>query len=375
LPLFLHDLEKGNPQPVYTSSGYADISLTPVPRWDLINIRNYANITIQYSRGCPFDCDFCGITLLYGRKIRTKSKEQVIDEMEHIYRLGWKDDIFFVDDNFTGNKAKLRSDILPALIDFQVSHKISYTFTTQASIELSDDSELMEQMSITGFNKVFVGIESPNEDSLHECSKRQNEKRDMLLCVKKMQHAGIEVAGGFIVGFDNDPRTIFESQIKFIQKSGIITAMVGLLHALPETRLYNRLLKEKRVLNTSSGNNTDFSMNFVPKMKIDELIKGYKDLLGTIYSPREYYARVRTFLKEFSTKNKKYRPVSFRYLWAFFKSVFVLGIWGRTRVHYWKLLIWTAFRRPHMFTQSIAFAIFGFHFTKVLKLSLRKIQE
>jgi radical SAM superfamily enzyme YgiQ (UPF0313 family) len=239
-----------------------------------------------------------------------------------------------------------------------------FHFFTEASINLSDDKELMSLMVKAGFRRVFIGIETPNEESLKECNKYLNKKRNLLESIKKIQDKGLEVQGGFIVGFDSDPLTIFESQINFIQKSGIVTAMVGLLNAPRGTRLYNRLKKEKRLLGDASGNNTDFSLNFIPKMNRETLLNGYKKIINTIYSPKHYYKRVITFLKGYNPKFLGNSQFRFIYIKAFLKSIWFLGIKGKERFQYWKLLSWTLARRPHLFGIAISFAIFGFHFRK-----------
>ena len=367
LPLFLEDLQNGCANHVYTSNQWADIKKTPLPLWKLVNMKQYVTMNIQYSRGCPFNCEFCDITLLYGRIPRTKDKDQVIKELENLYSQGWRNAVFFVDDNFIGNKRKLKEDILPAIIEWMKEKKHPFSFITQASIELSDDEELMQLMVQAGFDTVFIGIETPNEKSLAECSKVQNKNRDLIDCVKKVQGFGLQVQGGFIVGFDNDPLSIFETQIKFIQKSGIVTAMVGLLHALPSTKLYCRLDKEKRLLKGASGNNTDFSINFIPKMNYEVLIDGYRKILNTVYSPKHYYERVKTFIKGYKPLQKKAYRFRFSYLGAFFKSILFLGIIGKERYHYWKLFFWTMLRHPRLFPQAITFAVYGFHFRKIFE--------
>ncbi|HWR97851.1 MAG TPA: DUF4070 domain-containing protein, partial [Candidatus Methanoperedens sp.] len=244
-----------------------------------------------------------------------------------------------------------------------------------ASIELSDHRDLMALMVGAGFNIVFVGIETPHEQSLAECSKLQNKNRDLLASVRRIQRSGLEVQGGFIVGFDSDPLSIFDAQIRFIQASGVATAMVGLLTALPRTRLYERLRKERRLVDAGSGNNTDFATNFVPRMDYDLLISGYKRVLGTLYSPRHYYERVRTFLREYSPPRKKVLRFRADYVGAFFRSVVVLGIVGKERLHYWRLLLWTAARRPRLLTQAVTLSIYGFHFRKVFEKQALRQQE
>lgn len=367
LPRFLEDLKNGCPKHIYTSDQWADIRKTPIPLWSLINVNRYASINIQYSRGCPFNCEFCDITLLCGHVPRTKDKEQIIRELESIYSCGFRGGVFFVDDNFIGNKRKLKNEILPAIAEWMEIRKYPFSFVTQASIELSDNEELMDLMVKAGFDTVFVGIETPNEQSLAECSKFQNKNRDLLASVKKIHKAGLQVQAGFIVGFDNDPITIFDTQIKFIQNSGIVTAMVGLLNALPRTKLYQRLEKEKRLIKDTSGDNTDFSINFIPKMNYDILIDGYKKILRTVYSPRHYYKRVKTFLKEYMPPKKRMINLKLNYFYALPKSMLILGIIGKERFQYWKLFFWTMFKRPRLFPMAITFSIYGFHFRKVFE--------
>jgi len=332
-------------------------------------MKKYASMNIQYSRGCPFNCEFCDITLLYGHIPRTKDKEQVLAELESLYLQGWRGGVFFVDDNFIGNKGKLKNDVLPAIAKWMEQRRYPFTFTTQASIDLSDDEELMRLMVQAGFDTVFVGIETPNEKSLEECSKFQNRNRDLIGCVKKIQKFGLQVQGGFIVGFDNDPFSIFERQIAFIQKSKIVTAMIGLLNALRGTRLYQRLEKENRLLRDITGDNTDCSINFIPKMHYETLINGYKKILKAVYSSKYYYERVKGFLKDYRPLQKRMFRFRFYYFGAFFKSILFLGIIGKERVYYWRLFFWTIFRRPRLFPLAITFAIYGFHFRKIFEKS------
>jgi radical SAM superfamily enzyme YgiQ (UPF0313 family) len=365
LPEFINDLRYGAPKQTYTSEDWADISATPLPQWELISMNNYTSMNIQYSRGCPFDCDFCDITVLYGRKPRTKTKLQVIAELDALYLTGWRGPVFFVDDNFIGNKVKLKNEILPEIIKWMEINKSPFYFNTEVSINLADDEMLMELMVKAGFEAVFIGIESPNEESLIEGNKTQNRNRDLIQSVKNIQQAGLEVQGGFIVGFDNDPPFIFEKLTDFIQESGIVTAMVGLLNAPRGTKLQKRLLNEGRLLSDFTGNNTDFSMNFIPQMNPEVLMNGYKKILSTIYSPRYYYERVMRFMKDFEPKKKKVFHLNPNYVLALFKSMFKLGVVGEERFYYWKLFFWSLFRKPQLFSLAILFTIYGFHFKKI----------
>jgi len=367
LPHFLEDLKNGCAKHIYTSNQWADIKKTPVPQWELVNMKKYASMNIQYSRGCPFNCEFCDIPLFYGHKVRIKDKDQIIAELESLFLKGWRGEVFFVDDNFIGNKKTLKKEILPAVFQWMEQKKHPFSFFTQASINLSDDEELMQLMVQAGFDTVFVGIETPDEITLSECSKFQNKNRDLIACVKKIQKFGLQVQGGFIIGFDSDTLTIFERQIMFIQKSGIVTAMVGLLNALRGTKLHQRLEKENRLLKEITGDNTDCSINFVPKMQYKTLMDGYKKILKTIYSPDYFYKRVKEFLKDYEPLQKRRFRFRFSYLAAFFKSMLFLGILGKERFHYWRLLLWSMCSRPRLFPLAVTFTIYGFHFRKVFE--------
>jgi len=370
LPSFLHDLQNGTAQHVYSSDGWADLRTTPVPDWNLVDLRKYAIMNIQYSRGCPFDCDFCDITVLYGHTPRTKQVTQLLGELDALYKKKWRGEVFIVDDNFIGNKRKLKEEILPALIEWMNERKYPFSFQTEASINLSDDDELMRMMVRAGFDTVFIGIESPNEESLVECNKQQNKNRDLIACVHKIRSFGLQVQGGFIVGFDNDKMPIFDRLIAFIQKSGIVSAMVGLLLAPKGTRLHARLAEEGRLIDIFSGSNTSIRMNFVPKMNLTTLIAGYKRIIETIYHPKHYYERVTTFLKNFSPVRHGRFHFRFNDLYALLRANIRLGIFGKERLYYWKLYFWSLFTRPSLFPMAIKFSIYGFHFRKVFATCL-----
>lgn len=360
LPRFFADLAQGKPQRLYKTDEYPDLLETPVPRWELADFKRYATMNIQYSRGCPYDCDFCNITVLFGRRPRTKTAEQIIAELDSLHRLGWRGSIFFVDDNFIGNRKKIKTEILPALIAWR-NGKTGFSFSTEVSINLADDPELMQMMAEAGFESVFVGIETPDEICLEECNKIQNRGRDMVESVKRIQRAGMQVQGGFIVGFDHDTPSIFQRQIEFIQKSGIAAAMVGLLQAPHGTRLYQRLLGENRILDSMSGDNVDGSTNIIPKMDMDALRAGYNRVLKKIYSPKLYYERVITFLKEYQPPPLRVH-FEFEYILAFWRSIYQLGMKGMERVQYWKLWGWVLTHKPRLFPTAITLAIYGYHF-------------
>lgn len=368
LPSFLNDLNAGNPQKLYRTSEYADISKTPVPDYHLLERGKYAFMNIQVSRGCPFSCNFCEITALLGHKVRMKSSSQILQELETLYNLKWRGPVFIVDDNFIGNKNKVKNNLLPDLKIWMQSHKFPFTFNTETSINLADDKELMTLMVESGFNSTFIGIETTEEESLHECNKFQNKNRDLLQSVKKIQNAGMQVSGGFIVGFDSDTSKVFQRLIDFIQQSGIVSAMVGLLNAPKNTKLYKQLEAEKRLTNDATGNNTDFSMNFIPKMNYNEIIEGYQNIIRNIYTTKPYYKRIRQLLLNYNQPRIKQTKVSYSLFKAFFKSVYIIGFLNKGRSEYWKLIIWTLFKRPRSIVDAVTFTVYGYHYQKVFRL-------
>lgn len=366
LPLFLADVRQKNIKPVYKTSSFADIRETPIPLWELANLSQYASVNIQFCRGCPYDCDFCNVTSLFGHRSRTKTTKQIIAELDNLYGLGWRGPAFIVDDNLIGDKKYLKSELLPAIIEWQ-RDKGQTTFNCQVSINLADDVQLMRMMVEAGFDTVFVGIETPDENSLIECSKKNNKNRNLIEEVKRIHRAGLQVEGGFIVGFDNDTQSIFQRQIDFIRESGIVMAAVGLLQAPPGTKLHNRLTQENRIQGQMSWNSIDGVTNIIPRMSLDALQKGYRDILYQIYSPKYYYQRVKTFLQEYKPFRAEI-PQNIEHIFALFRSIYYLGIIGKERIYYWDLLLWTVLRRPKLFPIAVRLAIYGHHFRKACNL-------
>jgi len=370
LPRFLQDQANGCAQRVYSTSEFADIELTPTPEWALADLDSYATMNIQFSRGCPYGCEFCNVTALLGHRPRTKSARQILVELDGLYNLGWRGSVFFVDDNLIGNKKRLKTELLPALIEWRRG-KAGLPFNTEVSINLADDEELMRLMVEAGFVTVFIGIETPEEEGLAECNKKQNLKRNLIEDVKRIQRAGLQVQAGFIVGFDSDTTKTFQRLVDFIQKSGIVTAMVGLLQAPPGTRLYERLKRAGRLVERMTGDNVDGTTNILPIMSLDALHNGYKSVLEHIYSPEVYYQRVRIFLREYKLPKIK-TPRTFANFMenalAFVRSIVRLGIIGKERVEYWKLFWWTLFTRPRAFPLAITLAIYGYHFRRICEL-------
>lgn len=365
LPPFLEDLENGSPGQIYRADEFPDLDTAPIPLWDLIDLEDYVSMSIQLSRGCPYNCDFCTVTMLYGNKWRKKTTGQIIAELNVLYDRGWRAGVFFVDDNFTVNREHLMTDLLPALIHWRRGKK-GLEFCTQSSINLADDRPLMNMMTGAGFNQVFIGIETPDEASLAECNKKQNKKRKLLEDVKQLHQNGLQVQAGFIIGFDNDTPATFRRLIDFIQDSGIITAIVGMLQAPAGTILHKKLEKAGRILGHMGGDHTDGTTNIVPLMGIEALREGYKTVLETVYSSEYFYRRLRTFLRD-------YEPpplVSYfdpRNLIAVFRVFYRLGIVGEERALFWKLLGWTILRRRRNIPLAISLATYGYHFRKFFK--------
>jgi len=364
LPMFIRDLKKGRAKKIYTSMKRPNIHSTPKPLWSLIEKKNYASMVLQYSRGCPFDCEFCDIIIMNGRTPRTKSPLQFISELQSLYRSGWRGSVFIVDDNFIGNKSDVKN-LLREIIIWQNQNKFPFKFFTEASLNLAQDPELLTLMSKANFYKVFLGFESPDIECLKECSKYQNTSLDLRKAVQIIHNHGMQVMGGFILGFDNDNETIFDRQIRFIQQIGVVTAMVGMLNALPKTRLWKRLEDEGRLIRDATGENTDGSINFIPKMGIESLQKGYKHVISNIYSPKLYYKRVNKFLKSYKPTVKT--RISATELKAFFHSMWSIGILSKSRFRYWWLIGKTSLLKAKAVPIAVELSIFGEYFENFSK--------
>jgi len=363
IPQLIADMEAGTVRRFYRSDQRPDMRHVPVPRWDLIQLRHYVTMPVQFSRGCPFDCEFCDIIVMNGRVPRSKEPVQLIAELEALRRAGWKDMVFVVDDNFIGDRRRTKS-LLRELIAWRERTRHGMGFLTEASVNLADDPEMCRLMVEAGFKKVFVGIETPLPESLQECHKLQNRGRDLAESVKELQRAGLEVMGGFIVGFDHDRLDVFKQQFEFIQRSGVVTAMVGLLQALPQTRLYQRLMREGRLESSATGNNTEAVLNFKTRLNREFLENGYRELMRKLYEPNVYYQRIRIFLENHRPQGPRVRLGSAD-LRAFLKSFWLLGIRERGRHFYWKFFWSVLLRRPRQFRHAIELAIMGYHFRRV----------
>ena len=368
---FLTDFESGTAEEVYREKRKPDITKTPPPRYDLIDINAYGSMALQFSRGCPFNCEFCDITKLFGRVPRTKSNEQMLAEFEMLYKLGWKGAMFVVDDNFIGNKRDAMR-LLPAVKEWQEERGFPFALYTEASVNLVEIPDMLDAMSTAGFNMVFLGIESPNEEALITTSKGQNTSKEedagsyLLQAVRKIQQKGMEVTGGFIIGLDGD--TEFDSHINFIQEAGIPMAMAGLLTALKETDLWHRLKQEDRLLIESSGNNTDMTLNFVPEMPREKLIDEYRRVISTLYDPtlKNYFARCYKMLQHMPYTPHNVRSIQKAEVRAFFRSI-QLQIFSKQGLEYAKFLMKVLKNHRRMFPEAVRLAVMGYHLEKITR--------
>ncbi len=366
---FLRDLENGTAKAVYREPRKPDVSLTPVPRFDLIDTSAYHSMCVQFSRGCPFDCEFCDIIQLFGRVPRTKSPQQMVNEFESLYRQGWRGDLFIVDDNFIGNKREALQ-LLPVIAEWQKAHGYPFSLFTEASVNLARMDELMDGMIEAGFNSVFLGIESPNPKALLKTKKRQNvgKQEDYLLgSVRKIQRKGMQVTGGFILGLDEDDEGVFDAQIDFIQEAGIPMAPIYMLAALKGTDLYKRLQKENR-LSDASIEIDAMSLNFKPEMNPSTLIEGYRRVITTLYDPtlENYFRRCLTLFKHLRTVPHLQKPKS--------KNALFLDLMGLRRrlaprqlPAYNKFIAKVSKDHPRMLQEAIRLAALGYHFEKVTR--------
>lgn len=364
LPQFVEDLARGEAKRSYKAAERPPLSATPMAHFQLANLKRYSAMSVQYSRGCPFSCEFCDIIEIYGRVPRTKSNQQMLAEFDALYDLNWRGTLFIVDDNFIGNKKNVRQ-LLPDLAKWQKEHGFPFSLITESSLNLADDEALLANMRDAGFRRVFIGIETPVEESLHEAQKSQN-RGDLLSSVKKIQSYGMEVMAGFIVGFDNDPLDIFERQIDFIRKSAIPLAMVGLLNALPDTQLWKRLEREGRLLGEASGNNTVCTFNFKTRMDPALLIQGYQSIMQTIYSPREYYERALASMRRTAqqfTEPQHYNVISG--LTSLTRVLVRLGVIDRERKEFWRFFTKTLLKHRNRMAESLRLAAMGYHFRKL----------
>ncbi len=373
LPRFLADLAEGCPKPIYTSPEMADVHTTPVPLWELVDLSQYGFAIVQYSRGCPYQCDFCDVTALFGRRPRTKTSAQIIAELEALGDLDRFDLVVFADDNLIGNKKLLKTDLLPALIEWRRQKQPAVGFATQLTVNLADDPELMQLMLDAGFRHIFVGVETPDEDSLIACKKRQNTRRDLLDSIRQLHRSGFIVTAGFIVGFDTDTAAIFQRQIDFIQDCGIVIAGVSVLKAPPGTELYDRMKREGRLIYEFDFHESQ--TNIVPKMDARTLSAGYKQILTHLCAPEHVFERATAFMRDYRTQYLGQLPLTApwnltlvrRYLGIIWRIIYSVGLRGPQRAHFWRLIRWTAVNRRDLIDLAFFFGVWMYELQAMYK--------
>ena len=387
IPMFLEDLKKGAKKGVYVNDAMADMTTSPIPRYDLINFKNYIHVGIQYSRGCPFICEFCDIIELYGRKPRTKTTEQVLAELDTLYKLGYRGHVDFVDDNFIGNKNNVKK-ALPEIYKWSKDHKFPFYFTTEASINLADDDALLDMMEECDFRFVFIGIETPDDDLLVEMGKRQNVNKPIKESILKIYQHGMVVNGGFIMGFDNEKANIADRMIEFVQDTGITLTMLGTLYALPNTQLTRRLKTEGRLFQDGSNPDEDTGidqltsgLNFLTKRPRLDILRDYARVIEYIYTPEHYFERVIYTALNIKV-NYKFKPTlkeTLFYARSFLRVTAKLGFNLTTGLHYWKMIFLTLFKNIKGIEAAVNLAAMYIHFYKqskfIVDLTREKIEE
>ena len=379
-PEFLRDLENGTAKARYREPRKPDVTQTPIPRFDLIDLKAYHSMCVQFSRGCPFDCEFCDITKLYGRVPRTKTPEQMVNEFESLYGLGWRGPLFLVDDNFIGNKRDALK-LLPVVAEWQKARGYPFPLFTEATVNLARMDELMDAMIEAGFNSVFLGIETPTPKALLKTKKPQNvnkqEEHFLLNAVRKIQHKGMQVQGGFILGLDDDDEGVFDAQIDFIQEAGIPMAPIYMLGAVKGTNLYNRLKAENRLLDGPIEIDAT-ALNFKPEMNPKTLVEGYQRVTTTIYDPtlENYFTRCLTLFEHLKPVPHLQKPKS--------KNALFLDLMGvRRRLSskqlpaYNKFIAKVSKAHPRMLPEAIRLAAMGYHFERVTRqqIPLREFKD
>ncbi|HEY9611849.1 B12-binding domain-containing radical SAM protein [Allocoleopsis sp.] len=345
LPLFVEAIERGETEGVFRSGGEKpDVTETPIPRFDLLEFDAYSEMSVQFSRGCPFQCEFCDIIVLYGRKPRTKTPAQLLAELERLYELGWRRSIFMVDDNFIGNKRNVKL-FLKELKPWMVEHGYPFSFATEASVDLAKDQELMDLMVQCNFGAVFLGIETPDEESLALTQKFQNTRDSLSESVHAITRSGLRVMAGFIIGFDGEKAGAGSRIVRFVEQTAIPTALFSMLQALPDTALWNRLKQEGRLRSESADINQATLMNFVPTRPLEEIAREYVDAFWQLYDPARFLDRTyrhyrilgeATYPKKGKSSKKK---LNWPVIRAFLTIGWRQGVLRKTRWQFWRNLL------------------------------------
>ena len=377
IPMFLEALQRGETQGIFRTLEKPDVNITPVPRYDLLELESYDSMSIQFSRGCPFQCEFCDIIVLYGRKPRTKSPAQLLKELDYLYELGWRRSVFMVDDNFIGNKRNVKL-LLKELKIWQTEHQYPFRFNTEASVDLADDSELMELMLECNFDAVFLGIETPDEESLEFTKKFQNTRSPLTEAVDRIMAAGLRPMAGFIIGFDGEKTGAGDRIIQFVERTAIPTAMFGMLQALPHTALWHRLEKEGRLLEDQGRQDINQSslMNFIPTRPLAEITQEYISTFWELYEPKRYLDRVyRCFLKLGQPKCKAPAKLP---AWSDLKALAIVlwrqGIKRNTRWLFWHHLFGIFRHNPSLWEYYLIMCAHNEHFLAYREIVREQIE-
>ncbi|WP_253188057.1 B12-binding domain-containing radical SAM protein [Leptolyngbya sp. 'hensonii'] len=362
LPLFLEALERGEPEGIFRSAEKPDVTQTPIARFDLLDLNAYLAITVQFSRGCPFQCEFCDIINLYGRKPRTKTPEQMLAELEVLYQMGWRRYVFVVDDNFIGNKRNAKL-FLQALIPWMEEHQYPFILLTEASLNLAEDMELVELMVKAGFTLVFMGIETPDTDSLLGINKVQNTRQSLIDSCHKITRAGLQIMSGFIMGFDNERPGAGQRIQQFIDDTGIPQCQFSLLQALQNTAMWERLKQEGRLTDSLNTFHQGAIMNFVPTRSVEEITEEYIEAFWGIYEPMPYLKRTfRHFMMMNGWRGKTCRPITGKEVGLFFAICWRQGITRSTWFRFWWQLVTIALLKPRLFYDYMTTLGVGEHF-------------
>ncbi len=379
LPLLVEAVERGETSGVFRSNGEKpDVTHTPIPRFDLLDLSAYSDMSVQFSRGCPYECEFCDIIVLYGRKPRTKKPEQLLAELQALYDLGWRRSVFVVDDNFIGNKRNAKL-MLRELIPWMAERDYPFTFATEASVDLAQDQELLDLMIAANFRAVFLGIETPDTESLSMTQKFQNTRNSLIESVATINQSGLRVMAGFIIGFDGEKSGAGDRIIEFVEATAIPQALFGMLQALPGTALWQRLEKEGRLRTEQtavSGKQTTL-MNFVPTRPLEEIAWEYVNCFWQLYEPDRYLARVyRHYLTMKPTPHKKKHPPMLELveLRAVLTIFWRQGIKRSTRWQFWKQLVAILQKNPGVFIHYLTSCAHIEHFLEYRQIIWEEVR-
>jgi radical SAM superfamily enzyme YgiQ (UPF0313 family) len=384
LPMFVDAVKNGEKAGTFRAKNgeKPDVTTTPIPRFELLELDAYMEMSVQFSRGCPFQCEFCDIIVLYGRKPRTKEPEQILAELQYLYDLGWRRSIFMVDDNFIGNKRNVKL-MLKKLQPWMVEHGFPFSFATEASVDLANDQELMDMMVACNFGSVFLGVETPDEDSLALTQKFQNTRDSLSESIEKIAKSGIRVMAGFIIGFDGEKSGAGQRIVNFVEKTAIPTALFSMLQALPDTALWHRLAKENRLrsqTNTTVAGHQTSLMNYIPTRPLEEIAREYIEAFWDLYEPAKFLDRTyRHYLmlgeakfptKENSTKKK--------IDWVIIRALFIIcwrqGLVRSTRWQFWGNLISMIQKNPGGVSSYLSTCALAEHFLDYRIIVRREVE-